>query len=100
MAFQFTEIAMIRSEEQYRKDVHSFFTELQKYVHILEAKYNVGFRTKDAHQAYNEHCCDRNSEYANITRAEVIKEFKDYKQAMKIGMLKSVPPPHPLTAGY
>jgi hypothetical protein len=77
-----------RSYEQYKEDAYHFFVELQECLCSLEAKYNVQFSYKDPNRAENEFCCDRKFQYNDIYRSDVIKNPKDYKEALRLGMMK------------
>ena len=54
----------------------------------LEAKYKVQFLYKDPNRTENEFCCDRKFQYNDIYRSNVIKNPKDYKEALRLGMMK------------
>jgi hypothetical protein len=77
-----------RSYEQYKDDAYHFFVELQECLYTLEAKYHVQFLYKDPNRAENEFCCDRKFQYNDIYRSDVIKNPKDYKEALRLGMMK------------
>ena len=77
-----------RSYEQYKEDAYNFFAELQECINTLEAKYKVQFLYKDPNRAENEFCCDRKFQYNDIYRSNVIKNPKDYKEALRLGMMK------------
>ena len=77
-----------RSYEQYKDDAYNFFVELQECLHALEAKYNVQLLYKDPNRAENEFCCDRKFQYNDIYRSDIIKNPKDYKEALRLGMMK------------
>ena len=77
-----------RSYEQYKDDAYNFFVELQECLYTLEAKYKVQFLYKDPNRAENEFCCDRKFQYNDIYRSNVIKNPKDYKEALRLGMMK------------
>jgi len=77
-----------RSYEQYKDNAYNFFVELQECINTLEAKYKVQFLYKDPNRAENEFCCDRKFQYNDIYRSNVIKNAKDYKEALRLGMMK------------
>ncbi|MCJ7538122.1 MAG: hypothetical protein MUO88_00530 [Desulfobacterales bacterium] len=77
-----------RSYEQYKDDAYNFFVELQECLYTLEAKYKVQLLYKDPNRAENEFCCDRKFQYNDIYRSDVIKNPKDYKEALRLGMMK------------
>jgi hypothetical protein len=77
-----------RSYEQYKDDAYNFFVELQECINTLEAKYKVQFLYVDPNRAENEFCCDRKFQYNDIYRSNVIKNPKDYKEALRLGMMK------------
>jgi len=77
-----------RTYEQYKGDAYNFFIELQECLYKLESKYNVQFLSKDPNKAENEFCCDRKFQYDDIYRSDVIKNPKDYKEALRLGMMK------------
>ena len=77
-----------RSYEEYKDDAYNFFVELQECLFTLEAKYKVQFLYKDPNRAENEFCCDRKFQYNDIYRSDVIKNPKDYKEALRLGMMK------------
>jgi hypothetical protein len=77
-----------RSYEQYKKDAYNFFVELQECLQALEAKYKVQFLYKDPNRSENEFCCDWKFQYNDIYRSNVIKNPKDYKEALRLGMMK------------
>ena len=77
-----------RSYEQYKEDAYNFFIELQECLITLEAKYKVQFLYKDPNRAENEFCCDRKFQYDDIYRSDVIKNSKDYKEALRLGLMK------------
>lgn len=77
-----------RTYEQYKEDAYNFFIELQECLHILEARYKVQFLYKDPNRAENEFCCDRKFQYDDIYRSDVIKNPKDYKEALRLGLMK------------
>jgi hypothetical protein len=77
-----------RTYEQYKEDAYNFFIELQECLCTLEAKYKVQFLYKDTNRADNEFCCDRKFQYDDIYRSDVIKNAKDYKEALRLGLMK------------
>ena len=77
-----------RSYEQYREDAYNFFVELQECLQALEGKHKVQFLYKDPNRSENEFCCDRKFQYNDIYRSDVIKNPKDYKEALRLGMMK------------
>ena len=77
-----------RSYEQYKDDAYNFFVELQECLSTLEAKYKVQFLYKDPNRAENEFCCDRKFQYNDVYRSDVIKNPKDYKEALRLGLMK------------
>lgn len=85
-----------RSYEQYKDDAYHFFVELQECIYTLEAKYKVQFLYKDPNRAENEFCCDRKFQYNDIYRSDVIKDPKDYKEALRLGMMKRARIQNPL----
>jgi hypothetical protein len=77
-----------RSYEQYKDDAYNFFVEFQECINTLEAKYKVQFLYKDPNRSENEFCCDRKFQYNDIYRSDVIKNPKDYKEALRLGIMK------------
>ena len=77
-----------RTYEQYKEDAYNFFIELQECVYTLEARYKVQFLYKEPNRAENEFCCDRKFQYDDIYRSDVIINPKDYKEALRLGLMK------------
>jgi len=77
-----------RTYEQYKDDAYNFYIEFQECLYNLEDKYKVQFLYKDPNKAENEFCCDRKFQYNDIYRSNVIKNPKDYKEALRLGMMK------------
>ena len=76
----------MRTKEEYKEAVYSYFIELEESKRQLQEKYRVQLLTNDMDRAKNEYCYDLDFEHPDLTRKDVIKNPKDYKEAHRLGI--------------